>query len=286
MAAPSGLWHLVQGSPAGWAGLVSAVSSWPAHSFFLRLCSEVPILEDTLMRILVIGLSRELPLGPADAMELADHLVKRAAAVQADGVCPWGVSWPVVTAVCHLAASWAPLGSAPCAHCAVCNSPCSLNQLRCNPVKLASLSPDPLSSCSHCLTEACWSLLPSVWRCVRPLLALWVPGLNPVPGCPLNGLWPLRCRCGSAEGGEGPAARRRAEPVHLPPPGEHPAAPGVRRWSPTPVSQASSTPALSLPSTATRPQLTCCLPVPQDSCRIGWSLNCTDAALAWTTSRH
>uniref|UniRef100_A0A8C2L7E8 Integrator complex subunit 1 n=1 Tax=Cricetulus griseus TaxID=10029 RepID=A0A8C2L7E8_CRIGR len=46
----------------------------------------VPILEDTLMRILVIGLSRELPLGPADAMELADHLVKRAAAVQADDV--------------------------------------------------------------------------------------------------------------------------------------------------------------------------------------------------------
>eukprot|EP00073_Rattus_norvegicus_P039479 XP_008767261.1 PREDICTED: integrator complex subunit 1 isoform X1 [Rattus norvegicus] len=58
--------------------------NWPPESdrnFFLRLCSEVPILEDTLMRILVIGLSRELPLGPADAMELADHLVKRAAAV-------------------------------------------------------------------------------------------------------------------------------------------------------------------------------------------------------------
>uniref|UniRef100_A0A3B3UAH8 Integrator complex subunit 1 n=1 Tax=Poecilia latipinna TaxID=48699 RepID=A0A3B3UAH8_9TELE len=53
-------------------------------SFFLRLCSEVPLLEDTLMRILVIGLSRDLPLGPADAMELADHLVKRAAAVQSD----------------------------------------------------------------------------------------------------------------------------------------------------------------------------------------------------------
>lgn len=41
------------------------------------------------MRILVIGLSRELPLGPADAMELADHLVKRAAAVQADGNLPF-----------------------------------------------------------------------------------------------------------------------------------------------------------------------------------------------------
>ncbi|XP_047389738.1 integrator complex subunit 1 isoform X2 [Sciurus carolinensis] len=63
--------------------------NWPPESdrnFFLRLCSEVPILEDTLMRILVVGLSRELPLGPADAMELADHLVKRAAAVQADDV--------------------------------------------------------------------------------------------------------------------------------------------------------------------------------------------------------
>ncbi|XP_004705938.1 integrator complex subunit 1, partial [Echinops telfairi] len=63
--------------------------NWPPESdrnFFLRLCSEVPVLEDTLMRILVIGLSRELPLGPADAMELADHLVKRAAAAQAEDV--------------------------------------------------------------------------------------------------------------------------------------------------------------------------------------------------------
>ncbi|XP_056609182.1 integrator complex subunit 1 isoform X1 [Triplophysa dalaica] len=62
--------------------------NWPPESernFFLRLCSEVPLLEDTLMRVLVIGLSRDLPLGPADAMELADHLVKRAAGVQSDG---------------------------------------------------------------------------------------------------------------------------------------------------------------------------------------------------------
>lgn len=69
-------------------------------SFFLRLCSEVPILEDTLMRILVIGLSRDLPLGPADAMELADHLVKRAAAVQADGKTAQSSSQQVVTSVC------------------------------------------------------------------------------------------------------------------------------------------------------------------------------------------
>ncbi|XP_061404832.1 integrator complex subunit 1 [Lethenteron reissneri] len=65
--------------------------NWPPEgdrNFFLRLCSEVPLLEDTLMRILVMGLSRDLPLGPADAMELADHLVKRAAGVQAEGAPP------------------------------------------------------------------------------------------------------------------------------------------------------------------------------------------------------
>ena len=80
--------------------------SYVSCSFFLRLCSEVPILEDTLMRILVIGLSRDLPLGPADAMELADHLVKRAAAVQADGKTAQSSSQQVVPSVymssyCH-----------------------------------------------------------------------------------------------------------------------------------------------------------------------------------------
>lgn len=74
-----------------WGGPTEPSSARLPYSFFLRLCSEVPILEDTLMRILVIGLSRELPLGPADAMELADHLVKRAAAVQADGKGPLGL---------------------------------------------------------------------------------------------------------------------------------------------------------------------------------------------------
>lgn len=85
--------HTVPPSAAAHSASPSPASPSP-HSFFLRLCSEVPILEDTLMRILVIGLSRELPLGPADAMELADHLVKRAAAVQADGKVPQGLSWP------------------------------------------------------------------------------------------------------------------------------------------------------------------------------------------------
>lgn len=88
------LWPVALGAGSylqAWGGPTEPSSARLPYSFFLRLCSEVPILEDTLMRILVIGLSRELPLGPADAMELADHLVKRAAAVQADGKGPSGL---------------------------------------------------------------------------------------------------------------------------------------------------------------------------------------------------
>jgi len=51
----------------------------------LRLAMECPVLEDTLMRVLVIGLSRELPLGPPDAVELADVLVRRAANLNTEG---------------------------------------------------------------------------------------------------------------------------------------------------------------------------------------------------------
>lgn len=54
-------------------------------STFLHLATNVPVLEDTLMRVLVIGLSRELPLGQVDAVELADQLVKRAASLCLDG---------------------------------------------------------------------------------------------------------------------------------------------------------------------------------------------------------
>lgn len=51
----------------------------------LRIASDIPVLEDTLMRILVIGLSRELSLVSADAVELADQLIKRAAVMHLDG---------------------------------------------------------------------------------------------------------------------------------------------------------------------------------------------------------
>eukprot|EP00731_Ephydatia_muelleri_P029324 Em0020g968a len=56
--------------------------NWPPEadrSAILHLMSEANLMEDTLMRILVIGLARELPLSPADAMDIADKLVARAA---------------------------------------------------------------------------------------------------------------------------------------------------------------------------------------------------------------
>ncbi|XP_070581337.1 integrator complex subunit 1-like isoform X2 [Ptychodera flava] len=58
--------------------------NWPPEAdrgMLLKLLSDVPVEEDTLMRVLVIGLSRELPLSPGEALDLADKLVKRAAAL-------------------------------------------------------------------------------------------------------------------------------------------------------------------------------------------------------------
>lgn len=65
--------------------------NWPPESermLMLRLASEVPVLEETLMRILIIGLSRDHPLNAADTIELADHLIKRAASIHIDNNNP------------------------------------------------------------------------------------------------------------------------------------------------------------------------------------------------------
>ncbi|XP_052774424.1 integrator complex subunit 1-like [Mya arenaria] len=62
--------------------------NWPAEAdraVLLRLAIECPVLEDTLMRLFVIGLSRDLPLPPPDAVEYADVLIRRAANLNADG---------------------------------------------------------------------------------------------------------------------------------------------------------------------------------------------------------
>lgn len=60
------------------------LDNWPPETdrtLFMRLASEIPLLQNILLRVLVIGLSKEHPLAPAEALELTDQLVKRAAAI-------------------------------------------------------------------------------------------------------------------------------------------------------------------------------------------------------------
>ena len=51
----------------------------------LQLMTECTLSGDTLMRILVIGLDKDLPLSPSDAIDIADKLVARAANVHTNG---------------------------------------------------------------------------------------------------------------------------------------------------------------------------------------------------------
>ncbi|KAK2152727.1 hypothetical protein LSH36_320g00001 [Paralvinella palmiformis] len=63
------------------------VDNWPPEndrSTMLRLVSEVPVLEDTLLRILIMGLTREVPVNATDAIELVDQLITRAALQASD----------------------------------------------------------------------------------------------------------------------------------------------------------------------------------------------------------
>lgn len=55
------------------------------RSNIIRLMNEACLLEDTLMRVLVIGLTPELPLSPSDALDIADRLVARAASAHSNG---------------------------------------------------------------------------------------------------------------------------------------------------------------------------------------------------------
>ncbi|KAK4876341.1 hypothetical protein RN001_012763 [Aquatica leii] len=67
------------------------VDSWPGENernLFLRLASEVPILQATLLRILLIGLSKEHPIGQNDVIEILDQFVKRAANLAPDCMPP------------------------------------------------------------------------------------------------------------------------------------------------------------------------------------------------------
>ena len=51
----------------------------------LHMVCEAPVLEDTLMRVMLVGLTRELPLSANDCMDIVDQLVKRAAMLSFEG---------------------------------------------------------------------------------------------------------------------------------------------------------------------------------------------------------
>ncbi|CAG5115061.1 unnamed protein product, partial [Candidula unifasciata] len=61
--------------------------NWPSENergLMLKLTSEAPVMEDTLMRLLVIGLLRDLPLSAPDSVEIVEQLVCRAASLYYD----------------------------------------------------------------------------------------------------------------------------------------------------------------------------------------------------------
>ncbi|XP_030834653.1 integrator complex subunit 1-like [Strongylocentrotus purpuratus] len=61
--------------------------NWPQETdrgLLLSLLSEVPVQEDTLMRLLIMGLERTIPLAAGEALDLVDKLVKRAAVLQSE----------------------------------------------------------------------------------------------------------------------------------------------------------------------------------------------------------
>ena len=57
----------------------------PSRRMLLHLVCSVPVLEDTLMWVLLMGLASDLPVTAADSLELADQLICRAAMQQDSG---------------------------------------------------------------------------------------------------------------------------------------------------------------------------------------------------------
>ena len=55
----------------------------------MRAITEVPVQEDMLMRILIIGLGHEVRVNPSDCMDIAETVVRRAAQLRLDGQCSY-----------------------------------------------------------------------------------------------------------------------------------------------------------------------------------------------------
>ncbi|XP_022672380.1 integrator complex subunit 1-like isoform X2 [Varroa destructor] len=73
--------------------------NWPPEQergLYLRISSEMPVMEDTLLRILFIGMSKEHPATQTDAVELVDVLIRRAGLVPGGGCIEGGVGRPVL----------------------------------------------------------------------------------------------------------------------------------------------------------------------------------------------
>lgn len=61
---------------------------WPPEvdrAVMIRLSSEIPVMEETLAQVLLMGLSKDHPLPAPDALDLADQLLRRCAAVHNQG---------------------------------------------------------------------------------------------------------------------------------------------------------------------------------------------------------
>ncbi len=58
------------------------VDNWPGETdrnLFMRATSEIPLYQETLCRIFVIGISKSHPINGRDTIDLAEHLAKKAA---------------------------------------------------------------------------------------------------------------------------------------------------------------------------------------------------------------
>lgn len=67
------------------------VDNWPGENernLFLRLTSEVPLLQATLLRILLIGISKEHPISAQEVIDITEQLIKRAANLPQDCAPP------------------------------------------------------------------------------------------------------------------------------------------------------------------------------------------------------
>ena len=61
---------------------------WPPEvdrAVMMRLSAEIPVVEDSLIQVLLVGLSKDHPLSAPDALDLADQLLRRCAAVHNQG---------------------------------------------------------------------------------------------------------------------------------------------------------------------------------------------------------